>query len=262
LKPSFVYVLKVDPTLGFSDAYLIHILDAPLEKILKRIRKEDAHGNSTLNKKSINMSTRREGKHLMPTGEALRNALSAAIGSDLYLYSGRKQAQLSGLGFEERPYKTHMELRIGNDNELVDMFLGISKELPAYNLRTEETRFGITLPVPKLSGPKATISIQPRLADTCTITVRSGPLSTPAVFRGKVFFPDIPNLPADRGKILFDTDLFSIAVAKDRWTISSKPIFPPQTPTTWAAYWRLAFVLATGTGSIRVAEMDPEFGTS
>src|ERR1700733_6953189 len=56
LKPAFICVLKVDEDLVFVDAYLIHILSGPLEKILKRLRKEDVSGNSTPNKNVISMS--------------------------------------------------------------------------------------------------------------------------------------------------------------------------------------------------------------
>jgi hypothetical protein len=38
LKPAFVYVQKVNARLEFTGAHLIHVLDEPLAKILKRLR--------------------------------------------------------------------------------------------------------------------------------------------------------------------------------------------------------------------------------
>jgi len=146
-----------------------------------------------------------------------------------------------------------MTLHLGNHDELVDMFLGLKKDVKASDLRAEQTRFGIKLPLPDLSGKEATITIQPSPVDTCTITVRSGPLSTPAVFKGKVFLPAIPGLPRERGKILIVTDLFSMTLVWTGLTITAKENIPAQTPTTWASYWRLAFVMATGKGTIQIA---------
>ena len=253
LKPSFVYVLKVNSALEFAGAYLIQILDKPLGKILRRLRKEDAAGNSTPNKKTISLWASADGIPVAPTGEGLRDALSAAGGTDLHAYAAEKAKQLAELGFEERPYTTQMTLHLGSNDDLVDMFLGLKKDVPATDLRTEYRRFGITLPLPELTGRKATITIQPSLADTCTITVRTNPLSTPAVFRGSVFFPAIPGLSADRRKILIETDLFSMTVGRTGLRVTSKKNMGARTPTTWASYWRLAFVVATGIGTIQIA---------
>jgi hypothetical protein len=252
LKPSFVYVFKVSETLQVTDAYLVHFLNEPLGKILRRLRKEDVEGNSSPNKSRISMSARIDGVRVDPTGRGLRDALLAAIGSDAHVYVSRKTEQLKTLGFEERPYSTEMTLNL-NGVELVDVFLGLKKDVPAVNLRTEHTRFNITMPLPELSDKEAYITIQPSPADSCTITMRSNPLSPPVVFRGKVFLPPFPKLPPELRKALFVTDLFSMTFARNGWTIKSKlSNAPPQTPTVWASYWRLASALATGEGTIQI----------
>jgi hypothetical protein len=253
LKPSFMYVFKVNSALEFTDAYLIHILHKPLGRILKRLRKEDAAGNSAPNKQTISMAASTDGIRVAPTGYALRGALSSAGGTDLHAYAAEKAKQLAELGFEERPYTTQMTLHLGSHDDLVDVFLGLKKDVPASDLRAEHERFGIKLPLPELSGDKATITIQPSPADACTITVRSGPLSTPAVFKGTVFVPAILSLPPERRKILIETDLFSMTLARTGCTITAKRNISAQTPTTWASYWRLAFVMSTGIGTIQIA---------
>jgi hypothetical protein len=254
LKPAFVCVFKVNHELRIVDAYLIHILNKPLGKILKRLRNEDVAGNSTPNKKTISMSASVDGARIALTGDSLRGALVNAVGADLHTYATEKRNQLATLGFEERPYSTEMTLCLSNE-DLVDVFLGLKKDVPALQLRTEHTRFGIPVPLPELTEKDATITIQPSAADTCTITVRSDPLSTPAVFVGKIFFPAIPGLPPELGKILFVTDLFSMTVTRRSWAINVKPNLPPQSAEMWAAYWRLAFVMATGRGTIQITSL-------
>jgi hypothetical protein len=201
------------------------------------------------------MSASIDGKRVAPTGDSLRNALLSACGTNLHAYAAEKAQQLANLGFEERPYATQMTLHLGHQDDLVDMFLGLKKDVAASDLRTEQTRFGIKLPLPKLSGQKATITIQPSPADTCTITVRSDPLSAPAVFRGKVFSPGIPGLPPERRKILIEADLISMVLFRNGLTVTSEKNIRAQTPSTWASYWRLAFVMASGIGTIQIASV-------
>ena len=253
LKPAFLYILKVNSSLQFSGAYLVHILDEPLGKILKRLRKEDSRGRSMPNKKTISMSASRDGIVVAPTGRALRDAFSAPAGKDMHAYAAKKYAQLKTLGFEERPYTSEMTLQIGKNEEIVDVFLGLKRDVPVTYLRTEHTRFGIAMPLRELTDKKGTITIEPSPADTCTITVRGDPLSPAAVFRGNVFFPP-PNLkfPPKQRKVLLRTDLFSLILCADKLTVESDPRPSWLSPATWASYWRFAQVMAKGEGTIQI----------
>lgn len=118
LKPSFVYIFKVNSALEFTEAYLIHVLDKPLGKILKRLRKEDAIGTTKPNRKAIYMLASIDDIHIAPTGQGLRDALSSAVETELHLYAAKKAAQLEKLGFEERPYITKMTLHLDNRDDL------------------------------------------------------------------------------------------------------------------------------------------------
>jgi hypothetical protein len=83
LKPAFIYVFKVDGT-QFTEAYLIHIMDRTLEKILRRLRELRAAGKSDkVNITYISFSSAREGKKIEPTGKALQAAIQATCGLDL-----------------------------------------------------------------------------------------------------------------------------------------------------------------------------------
>ncbi len=252
LKPTFVYVLKVNSDLQFTGACLVHLLDAPLGKILKRLRKEDIAGNVAPNRKTITMSAARDGVCLAPTGEALRKAILAACGADVSAYATKKNEQLRTLGFEGRPYGLKLVLELHEMEDVVDAFLGLKQDVPAKDLESEETRFGLRKRIPDLSDESATISIQPSPFDGCTITVRSDPLSPPAVFKGEIFFPGIPNLSDEHRKTLIKTDLFQLAFRRDSWSILPTPHIPPQKPSVWAAYWRFAQVLAKGSGTVQL----------
>jgi hypothetical protein len=258
LKPAFVYVFKVNEGWTFTEAYVVHVLDKPLEKILKRLRKLDVAGKPAVNKSTISMSTRSDGAMTAPTARALREALSAAIGGDLHAYAEKKRKQLATLGFEERPFSGQMTLHLSNREELLDVFLGIKKDVPFSDIYTQHTRFGIARPVPELSGKSGTIRINPNSVDTCTITVRRNPTLEPVVFKGKVFLPPpVLHIPDGPRKIRFVTNLFSVTVAANptgaRWSVEGSNVDILETPTVWSAYWRLACILALGEGTISIA---------
>jgi hypothetical protein len=255
LKPAFIYVFKMNNRLEFTGSFLIHVLDEPLGKVLRRLRKEDAARNPAPNKKSISLSAKSDGQPIQPTGDALRNALISACGPDLHAYARRKADQLEKLGFEERPYQLRMTVRATLD-DMVDVFLGLKKEVQASNLHSDQTRFDIKLPLPGLSGSDGKISIQPSPAGSCKIVVRSGPLSPAATFTGKVFMPAIPGLPLEHLKVRIDTDLFSMIVTHNGMTIETHQNIPSQTPATWASYWQLVLSMSIGKSTV---EITPDF---
>lgn len=259
VKPTFIYVLQLDEDArDFGNAYLVHILDGNLAKILQRLRKEHSKGNLVINRQTITMSIR-DGVQLAPNGPALRAAIEAAVGPDLHAYTVKKTDQRHKLGYEERPFETQFRMQLDKPLQLVDVFLGLQQNVPIKGLNTVEKRFGIKLAVPELSNvADARITITPSPADTCKIIVRADDLMAPAVFDGKILLPVIPGLPRDQFKALIQADLFSIVMQGDSWSITvlePKAVSQTRTLETWSSYARLLRVLALGSGTI---ELRPE----
>ena len=146
LKPSFFYVLQIDEELGVSGAWLIHLIDGPLGLILKRLRSEEKKGNTKINSVYITFDVSKVGSKIMPTGQALREAILDACGEDVHGYLNKKQDQLLRLGFDFGCYKTELTLQVESERELVDTFLGIRQDAVIKNIKTFETRFGVSLP--------------------------------------------------------------------------------------------------------------------
>jgi hypothetical protein len=252
IKPAFIYVQKVNALGEFTQAYLIHLLGGPLAEILKRLRKEDIAGTNAPNTKDIYMSASRNGVALDPTGEALRNGIIAACGNDLRGYSDKKSTQLRTLGYEDHPFSLNATLCVDNTDELVDAFLGLKEKIPAKNVLSHEIRFGLKKKLDDTAGSTAQISIQPQAADTCSITVRSDPLSIPATFSGEVFFPALPNLPTENRKILVRNAFFDLIFQRTNWSINFHADIPPQSVSSWAAYWRFYYAMKSGKGSLHI----------
>jgi len=253
MKPTFIYVLKASPTLEFADAYLIHLLDEPLGKILKALRRADVAGASASNRRKISMSARSYGRRIAPTGKDLRDAIAGAVGRNLHAYADKKRAQLAELGFAANAVTLNVALHAGGMEEMVDAFLGLKRNIRASKLRATTTRFGITKPLVNFGNAECVVNIQPLSLDKCTIAVRDDKLSAPNLFKGHVYGPGIPNLPPERLKLLFDTEFFSLSLHPNRFTLTCKPTPNEQTLTAWISYWRLMHTLSTGQGAIEIA---------
>ena len=253
LRPSFIYVLKIGEDLNPTSAFLIHIKDEALGKILKRLRKEDTAGTLAANKQYITFSVKKYGVPLEVRGAALRTLLIEACGAnfDLARYAAEKKEQLEKLGFEERPYELRMTLP-GTLSEVVDTFLGLRKNARALNLHTVLTRFGITVPVMP-GGEEGTVTFQPHPVDTCTVTLRGNDVQTPpAAFEAEVFTtPPVLELPPEQQKIVFRTRFFSLVLLRDAFEIVPADDIPPQTPAAWASFYRF-YLIAVAGGTLRL----------
>ena len=212
-KPAFVYVFKVDNDLNFVSAYLIHILDKNLAQILKRLRREHAIGTnpSRINRKYISFQASQCGQKIAPTGEAFRRAVLDFCGADLDAYIERKRAQLDKLGFETGRYHATTTFKIESYGGFVDGLLGL-RELEVTAGEVFETRFGIKVSLKEPNLSKATMHIQPERSDSCIITVREGPLATPAIFSADIVVPPIRNLPKEHVKFLVKAPLFRLLI--------------------------------------------------
>jgi hypothetical protein len=196
VKPTFIYVFRTTDFVHFDESYLIHIWKKSLGVILRRLRLEESRGNcSKINRQEISMSVKRYGTPLDPTGIALRAALEAACGQNLREYTTRKTEQLRSLGYEPTPIKGTLRFRQLRDlDELVEVFLGLRRNVEIEHLQAFEERFGIPLPLHGFASATQTVSIDPYPTDSCSLIVRHAQPAIPCVFHGEIFLPTIPGL--------------------------------------------------------------------
>jgi hypothetical protein len=256
LKPSFIYVLKVNDQLEFVSAFLIHLLNDPLTVILKRLRAEEAKNTGAkINTKFISMRASKVGLPIEPTGEALRAALTKLCGPDLHRYTEHKESQLKGLGFGQSAYTTTMTFHLDNPGELVDAFLGLKTDIPISDVKTFETRFGIELPAgPNFAG-KGRLTLDPKPVDHCVVTYRRQLLSRPAVFDGTVVLPPpfvtAPGKPA----ALIRTEFFNMRYADSAFAFKTHPeVFETlRCPLRhWRNFFEMSHGLAEGQGEFQI----------
>ncbi|KAE8759633.1 hypothetical protein FSO04_12055 [Paraburkholderia madseniana] len=253
--PSFICVFRVNRDRQFTDAFVIHVADDRLAAILKKLREAQADMDGVpLNKKFISF-TPRGTERIDLTGIALREAFIHHIGPDFHSYIDKKREQRETLGFEGKPFQMSVVFENLSASELLDAFLGLTREVPVSSLEVVETRFEI--PLPEGEPTTAKITIKPQPFDTCSITIRHGKRGWPAVFAGEIF--NTPKV-GSRQRSLIRSELFMIVV--DRSTESGGKLrfeFSIEgkncTASKWADYWRMLSAFRSGEG---VVEIKPE----
>lgn len=251
--PSFICVFKVDDDLEIAEAYLIHVIDENLSKILKRLRLEEQKGTerTKLNKESIYF-TPKDFDRINIAGTELRKRLEDASGKDVEKYIELKQTQLSKLGFDKSAFEIRTTFQASNYDELADIFLGLAPAVTVSNFQVSETRFGIKLSEPNADSAK--IMLKPNPLDTCTIAIRRDD-DVPAIFRGEIFIT--PPLLEGRGVCLVRSDLFSIRIGRDDKELSIGFTFHPPgdrrfSPLAWTDYFRMILAIREDQAAIEI----------
>ncbi|MCD4504760.1 hypothetical protein LQR30_11655 [Chromobacterium piscinae] len=168
--PSFIFIFKVDENLQFSNAYLIHMYGERLASILKRLRQEQAIGDGKpFNKKHITFSPLNE-EEISISGKGLREAINRYVGEDIDRYVENKRKHRQSIGYDERPESIHVTFGNLSNTELLDVFLGIKKDVPVLNFESVETRFGIA--IKKIPSDSGLVTIEPHSLGKCKVLAR------------------------------------------------------------------------------------------
>ncbi len=230
-KPAFIYVLEDDNTKPVTLAHLIHLTGPALERILKRLRKEQKKkgAGARINKAHISMPLA-DGIRLDANGPALKQAIETAVGGvdKLQDYIERKRGELERLGFGRDAFVGHVTFSGLTEDEFVDGLLGL-RDLPFKELSATETRFGISLPLMEMSGQGGKLSIAPSQPSPCRLICRR-PGEPPAVVEGELRKPGMPGLSIEVVRLLFRHPLFDLVIPlseKRQWNLKT-------TQSVWA----------------------------
>jgi hypothetical protein len=214
-KPTFVYILSVNPDLTAHTAHLIHLKGDALATILKRLRREhrDNGSNAKINTKTISLPLSL-GAELTPTGEALKGAIETAVGGPHALkdYVIRKRDELATLGYHETSFTGNVTIAAASIDDVVDGFLGL-KPLELKSFQHSETRFGIELPLVDVSATNGQLFISPTTPRSCRLICRRGPKDPLAVLDGEWRAPALPGLPVEHLRMMFRHPLLDVTVS-------------------------------------------------
>lgn len=144
--PALFIFIEFDGFDSARSAYLVHVDEEIIKKVLKRLREIDVYGKfHHPNKRTITIHYDKSHKLDVLNGESLKAAILSHIGNDFEGYVKRKMEFLKSTGFEDG-FGQISFTTIGEENlkKLIDVSLGIEREVDVNNVRGTHCRFGIS----------------------------------------------------------------------------------------------------------------------
>lgn len=185
-RPSLIVVFRLNKEGAAIRGYLVHLLDEPLGKLLRRLRLEESKGQRDIQKRKISFAYRKLGKPFEPTPSGLRAALAEACGPDPAGYALEKVRQLSELGYENGELEVEGVFHVGDDEQFARVLLGLEPMRPVA-IEAFDVRFGIAVPYRgELFNTIQEIFVLPPAVTDCTIVVKGPPLMPAATLEAQL----------------------------------------------------------------------------
>ncbi len=172
-------------------AFLIHVGEQQISKLLSRLRATPNSQSDKLNKMSINLTWTEDDRLEALNGEALRATILKHVGKDPGRYSTNKICLVNSVGFESSSkYQIRVKVfpRQGAAASalMADFAIGKLSELPATLVTVDEMRFGI--PKPKIPDlPKVVLLSVPALHPVARMDIEFSSGSRTAQFEADYF---------------------------------------------------------------------------
>lgn len=160
--PVFYCFIEFDGKPEPQAIYLVHVGKEIIEKTLKRIRKLENQGKGDqLNKHTLDITYGDADRLADITGQSLKNEIEKHIPEGMEKYIENKNQLLNTLGFEDG--KGQFNFTIISDDpirDILDLSLGIRKELDIDNSIIHDKRFGILSKTPYIEGDGGILSLK------------------------------------------------------------------------------------------------------
>lgn len=220
LIPTFFVFIEFDSQKVAQKAFVVHVDEAIACKILKRLcEAQKANGEDSLNKKSMQISYGDDHRMKDLDGNCLKEVLLSHIGDNMAQYIANKKNYLECAGFDSESFKiTFMTEGVENLKKLVDVSIGIEKEVEISRFTRTGGRFGIadeTYSVDSEGGKLQMPEVKPSTMGT--IRFKEDMLSSGLSFESNLYSsPFNIWIPNELVKIRFEGDFFSIVCTP--WT--------------------------------------------
>ena len=144
--------------------------------------------------------------------DAVIDWIVSTIEDTFLAYSAKKRYLNETLGYEDRAYRADVTFGpLSGIEELVDHHLGLTDYLPVANITVIDSRFGIDDPNPLIDNAHGRMQFLPNNARDCNLVLQNS-VGKLAFFEATMRVPAIPNLPADKFKILIQTWCFNLSI--------------------------------------------------
>lgn len=153
--PAFVLALEFDGKPDCQRAFLIHVGETLMGRVLKRLRHLSVQAPDVpLHKRVMTVTYSQNEKLAAPDGETLVAAIRDAIDDSVESYRKWKTELRSGLGYEKGRLRVKVNVEVPEeywddpDEMMVDFDLGLLPHLRLRSAAAWDTRFGLETPDP------------------------------------------------------------------------------------------------------------------
>ena len=211
--PSFFVFIEFDGKNTAQRAYVVHVDNELITKVLKRLHEiEQSNKENNFNKRKMTIHYDESNLLDEPNGKSLKRCFSRHIGEDVAEYISNKKRHLESTGYENGFAQITFTTE-GEDNlkTLMDMSLGIETEVELSKVRGVDTRFGILSKNPSFDSGRGAKLSMPNLVPKAEgkIRFRENMLSSVLSFDAKVYVsPFNAMVPDELKKMRVEGELF------------------------------------------------------
>lgn len=165
--PAFFVFIEFDNKEHAQRAYVVHIDNNLISKVLKRLHEiEQSDKDNKFNKRTLTIHYDEKNILELPNGINLKNRFLHYIGGDISEYIANKKLHLESTGYEngfaQITFTTEGE---ENLKSLIDVSLGIKENVEVSKFRGVDTRFGILSHNPSFDSESVKLAM-PKLKPT------------------------------------------------------------------------------------------------
>lgn len=224
--PAFICALKYNEEIECVECYVVHVIDDFLAFVLQRLRQHEASGEKPINQIDVDVYPTKVARRVEPTHDSIVAVITDSVGGDVNEYVHKKREQIENLGFGPKPFDFNFSLPETEKSKFTDSLLGGSQELEVAEIQGSETRFGITLPLPVMSG-RVTLNISPAPRDTCDVIFSKDGFRTSVVKAVLYSVPPQLIFEPDQKRMRIAAKGVEVIFRKVATNLTIKTSFPP-----------------------------------
>lgn len=216
--PAFFIFIEFDSQNKAQRAFVVHVNNSLISKVLKRLHKiEQSDKDNNFNKRTMTIHYDEAHRLNNLNGECLKQNLLTHIGDNIAEYIASKKSHLESTGFEDGFGQMTFTTE-GEDNlkTLIDVSLGIEKQVEISTFKGTDTRFGILSKTPFIDAEKGKLEMPDLKANAeGRIRFREDKLSAGLSFNAKLYISPFNRVVQD--------DLKKIRVEGEFFDFEFKP---------------------------------------
>ncbi len=186
--PAFFILIEFDNQNEAQKAYVFHVENTLISRVLKRLREVDVAGDSDkLNKKRMTIDYSKAVEMVPLNGDTLKTLIISSVGKNTDEYIKSKMKFLDTTGYENGHGRLTFSVPTGGLKQLINASLGTADEIEIKNVLAISTRFGIDSKKPIFKAKTMKTTFVSNTYKKGTVSFKVSKLGTSYRFPCKVY---------------------------------------------------------------------------